>query len=63
LPPAGENPIAIFTAFVGCIAVPVQQAANDVGGVGATNVAAHPALHLGVTGFMSEVMANALSLI
>jgi hypothetical protein len=62
-PPAGENPIAVFTAFVSCIAGPIQQAVNNVGGVGATDAAALPALHLGVTGFLSEVMANALSLL
>ena len=63
LPPAGENPIAVFIAFVGCIAEPIQQAVNNVGGIGATDAAALPALHLGVTGFLSEVIANALSLL
>jgi hypothetical protein len=62
-PPAGENPIAVFTAFVGCIAGPIQQAVNNVGGVGATDAEKLPALHLGVTGFLSEVMADALSLL
>ena len=61
--PAGENPIAVFTAFVGCIAASIQQAINNVGGIGATDAAAHPALHLGVTGFLSEVMATALFLL
>ena len=61
--PPGENPIAVFIAFVGCIAEPIQQAVNTVGGIGATDAAALPALHLGVTGFLSEVIANALSLL
>ena len=61
--PPGENPIAVFIAFVGCIAEPIQQAVNNVGGIGATDAAALPALHLGVTGFLSEVIANALSLL